>query len=276
MTDQATQATSVRFDDVRAIIFDLDGTLIRGGSVLPGALDVIARLRRNAMPFLFCTQEAESDDDAIVARLNRMGFAIERNDVVSGGTVILEYLARYGSRPIHVIGTPRQKQYLIDHGVRLAEKDDEPRVLLVGLYAGFAAENLEQACRLVWQGADFLAYANDRSFPLDGSLVPGTGALVKSIEHATRRRARILAKPSAEIAGVALRRLGLPAASVLVIGDNADVDIRMGKNAGCPTALVLSGSTSAAQTRHIPARSRPDAIFENVAALLDCVKLEIA
>lgn len=165
---------------------------------------------------------------------------------------------------------------MIDHGVRLAEKDDEPRVLLVGLYAGFSAENLEEACRLAWQGADFLAYANDRSFPIDGNLVPGTGALVKAIEHATRRRARILAKPSAEIARVALRRLGLPAASVLVVGDNVDVDIRMGKVAGCSTALVLSGSMSAAQTRHIPARWRPDAILENVTALLDHLKLDVA
>lgn len=243
---------------------------MRGDAALPGAIDAVEKLRRQDMPLAFCTQDAESTDTEIAARLDRMGFDIRADEIISCGTVAASHIkARYGDTPVHFVGTARQSTLLSEYGVQFAKDDDTTRVVLIGLYPGFSTNDFEQTCRLAWSGVDLLALARDRTFPTGDGLLPGTGILVKAVEHATRRRARILGKPSIYMAIAALDRLGLPAQATLVIGDNIDVDISMGKVAGCRTALVLSGSTSRTDTARIPARLRPDLIIDDVRALFD-------
>lgn len=263
------QSPSAGAQDVRGVIFDLDGTLVWGDAPLPGAVETVAELRARGIPFVICTQDTENDDAANVARLNRMGFGISPADIVSGGAVAADYLrARYPDAPVRIIGTQRQVRLLRKKGVRPARDDEPAPAVLIGLYPGFSAGDLDAACRLVWAGADFYAVALDRSFPTRHGLVPCTGGLVRAIEHATRRRARVFGKPSVFLADASLHRLRLPAASVLVVGDNLDVDIRMGKRIGARTALVLGGATPLKAARRARAPARPDHIFDGVADLL--------
>jgi HAD superfamily hydrolase (TIGR01450 family) len=249
-------------------MFDLDGTLIRGDRALPGAIDLVTQLRRAGTPIVFCTQDAEHANTAIADRLGHMGFQIEPNDIVSTGAVVAEHMAtHYPGTTIQLIGTARQRNLLLSRGIQLSNDDGPARVLLLGLYPGFSARDFNVACRAVWDGAEFLAIANDRSLPTGDGLLPCTGAFVKAVEHATRRRARILGKPSAHVARAALRRLGQPSEAVLMVGDNIDIDIRMGKSVGCRTALVLSGSTSTEDIARVPARLRPDIVIDDVRML---------
>lgn len=259
-----------KIQGVRGVVFDLDGTLIRGSNALPGAVETVEALRSKGVWFAFCTQDTENDDATNAARLNRMGFGIEQADIVSGGTVTANYLkAHYSDMPIRIIGTQRQIRLFETHGVRQASDGEAPTAVLIGLYPGFSASDLETACRLVWNGADFLAVALDRTLPTANGLVPCTGGLVRAVEYATRRRARIFGKPSIELGKAALQRLGQTADSVLVVGDNLDADIRLGKKVGARTALVLSGSTSLRVVARTRSANRPDMILESVAELVD-------
>lgn len=259
-----------KLHEVRGVVFDLDGTLIRGSRALPGAVDAVARLRRDGIQIVFCTQDTENNCAAIAARLNGLGFAAQSDDVISTGSIVARHLVTcYGGKPVLVVGTPKQIRFLSEHNIRLAEHDEAAQAVLVCLYSGFSAGDIKIACRAVWTGADFLAIARDRVFPTDVGPIPGTGALVKAIEYATRRRARILGKPGLHIAAAALRRLGHPAEAVLVVGDNVDVDVRMGKSAGCRTVLVLTGGSSADDARRLPSLRRPDIVLADVAELPD-------
>lgn len=261
------QAPETDLRDVRGIMFDLDGTLIRGDSALPGAIELVTRLRRTGTPIVFCTQDAEHTDTAIAIRLDRLGFPVEPSDIVSTGAVVAEHMAtHYPDTTVQLIGTARQRNLLSNHGIRLADDGPAP-VLLIGRYPGFSARDFDVACRAVWDGAAFLAIAYDRSLPTRDGFLPATGGFVKAVEHATRRRARVLGKPSIHVARAALRRLGQPAEAALVVGDSIDIDIRMGKSAGCRTVLVLSGGTSADHAARVPGRLRPDIVVEDVRML---------
>ena len=260
--------TSRTLNGVRGMVFDLDGTLLHGGTPLPGAVETLARLRRDRMPLVFCTQDTENTDPAIAARLSRMGFAADPDEIISCGSALTRYLAdHYRDLPVRAIGNERQIKLLADHGVRLVESNEPARAVVIALYSGFSMHDVETACNAVWAGADLVAIALDRSFPTPDGLVPGTGALVRAVEHTIRRRARVLGKPSIDIALSAQRRLGQPANSILVVGDSIDVDIRLGKAAGFRTALVLSGCTVRRDLARIPSRRRPDIITADVAAL---------
>jgi ribonucleotide monophosphatase NagD (HAD superfamily) len=74
-----------------------------------------------------------------------------------------------------------------------------------------------------------------------------------------------------KIAMAALRRLKAKPDEAVVVGDQVDPDIRMGKSVGCRTVLVLTGGTSAGDARRIPARWRPDTILTDVSQLPDWI-----
>jgi ribonucleotide monophosphatase NagD (HAD superfamily) len=66
----------------------------------------------------------------------------------------------------------------------------------------------------------------------------------------------------------ALRGLDVAPADCLVVGDRLATDIRMGLDAGMPTALVLTGDTSAADLRGLPENEAPAFVVERIDALL--------
>ena len=74
-----------------------------------------------------------------------------------------------------------------------------------------------------------------------------------------------MGKPARPFFELALADLGLAAGEVMVVGDDVEADCRGGQEAGCRTALVLSGRTSRADAGR--AQARPDLVLESVADL---------
>jgi len=58
--------------DPKGILFDLDGTLVRGEYALPGAVKAVSRLRACGLRIAYCTQD--STPKLIAERLNGLGF----------------------------------------------------------------------------------------------------------------------------------------------------------------------------------------------------------
>ena len=134
-----------------------------------------------------------------------------------------------------------------------------PAVIFISIIVGF------QALR---RGARFLATNADTTYPLaDGVEEPDTGATIAALEACTRHRLDVMVgKPSTYMAQAALQLLSLPAEDCLLVGDNLETDIRMGRAAGIPTALALTGITREAHLSG--AQIQPDFTLENLTELL--------
>ncbi len=63
-----------------------------------------------------------------------------------------------------------------------------------------------------------------------------------------------------------MERLGTQPDETLAIGDRLETDILGGQRAGCPTVLVLSGVTSAAEAANW--EPQPNLVLPNLADLL--------
>lgn len=85
------------------------------------------------------------------------------------------------------------------------------------------------------------------------------------METATGREATIFGKPEPHLFAVALQRIGTPATHTVAVGDRLETDILGGKRAGLPTALVLTGVTTAEQLAGSDVQ--PDWVFENLEEL---------
>ena len=76
------------------IIFDLDGTVYRGGQLIPGAGEAVAELRRRGHPIVFVTNALESPADC-AAKLTRLGVPTRPDEVVTAPQVLVAYLRRH-------------------------------------------------------------------------------------------------------------------------------------------------------------------------------------
>ena len=70
---------------------------------------------------------------------------------------------------------------------------------------------------------------------------------------------------------LAMAKMGATASTTATLGDRIDTDMEGGTRAGCPTILVLSGSTGPAEAEAYG----PDFVFQDIAALLRAWEAEL-
>jgi arabinose operon protein AraL len=99
-----------------------------------------------------------------------------------------------------------------------------------------------------------------------GELLPDAGAVIGALEGCSGRKLEmVVGKPSPLAAEVTLERLERPAGECVMVGDNIESDILMGRRAGMTTVLVLSGVTQREDLAH--ACVQPDYVLESIASL---------
>jgi len=248
-------------------ILDLDGTVYVGDRLIPGADRAVARLRERGAGVVFLSNNSHRAPQEYAARLTELGIPCAPDQVITSGLVLGRELLR--SAPdarLYVIGEESFRRYLFGLGFRPALRPDETDVVVLASDRTLHYGKLLFAHRAVSRGARMWATNPDPTMPLEGGEVPGCGTVVAALERSTGRRVdRICGKPSPAVLEEAARRLGQPLTECLVVGDRLDTDILMARQAGCPSALVLTGVVR----REMLAGSevQPDYVLESVADL---------
>jgi 4-nitrophenyl phosphatase len=97
-----------------------------------------------------------------------------------------------------------------------------------------------------------------------------SGAVGAGIAHITETCPTVIGKPSVVSMEAIAARTGVDIPGVLVVGDDVDVEIVMGRAAGAPTVLVLSGTTGEKPREEIDRLDgdrRPDLVIPDVGHL---------
>ncbi len=71
-----------------------------------------------------------------------------------------------------------------------------------------------------------------------------------------------------------MHSLGLAPHDVVVVGDQVEQDVRMGRVAGARAVLVLTGSSTRDDVARVAPRFRPNAILPDVGALVGWLEQE--
>ena len=250
--------------DAAAYLMDMDGVLIRGAQVIPGAAEFIARLSSKGKPFLILTNNSLYTPRDLQARLAHAGLHVPAEALYTSALATAQFLHRQcPSGKAYVIGEAGLTTALHDVGYVLTDQD--PDYVVVGETHSYSFQRLTQAIRLVAGGARFIATNPDVVGPAEEGLVPATGALAALIAEATGVRPYFVGKPNPLMMRSALRQLGAHSETAVMIGDRMDTDIVAGTEAGMQTVLVLTGVTSAAQVERFP--YRPTLVLESVAQI---------
>jgi HAD superfamily hydrolase (TIGR01450 family) len=249
----------------RAFVFDLDGCVYHGNTLLPHVETLLAALRRTGRRVLFLTNNSREGTDELLAKLHRLGIAAAPEEIISAAEATGSFVReRYGPARILAVGSPRLLRLLEAVGHRLVslEACREARVVVMGHDEAFDYPKLTALARAVRAGAPLVAVNLDPRLPVEGGeFFPGCGALVEAVAAAAGVRPVVVGKPEPHLFQVALARLQLPAAAVVMVGDSPLSDIRGAQGASLRTIWIAPPDAEAGDLR-------PDLTIRSYAELL--------
>jgi NagD protein len=247
-------------------LIDMDGVLYRGSELIPGADRFIAQLRQKDIPFRLLTNNSQRTRRDVVAKVARLGIAVEEEHVFTSAMATARFLSQQKpAGTAFVIGEGGLLTALHQNGYAVV--DHEPDYVVVGEGRTFNLELVEAAVRMIVGGAKLIATNLDPNCPTQNGMRPGCGAMAAMLEIATGVRAFSVGKPSPVMMRAARKELGLTTDETTIIGDTMETDILGGTQLGFHTVLVLSGGT---RREDLPRYAyRPDAVVESLGELAD-------
>jgi NagD protein len=248
----------------KSYLIDMDGVIVRGSELIPGADAFLDRLQQRGIKFLILTNNPFHTPADLQHRLQRIGITIAADHIFTSAMATAQFLKwQKPGGTAFVIGESGLTTALHDAGYVLT--DHEPDYVVIGETTSLSFERLTHAVRLISQGARFIATNPDPNGPGEGGLVPACGAIAAFIESATGVQPYFVGKPNALMMRTALRHLNEHSENAIMVGDRMDTDIRVGTEAGLETVLVLTGVTTREMVDRFP--YRPRRIVDSVADL---------
>ena len=265
----------MRLDDVGGFVFDVDGTLVhRAGEqvhVIPGAREVLERIRASGRPFAIFTNGSHLSPHGFAQGLRDAGLPVADDQMLTPLRSFLYYLERRDpGAGVRLFGTAAAAEYLAQAGVRLVEPQaaEGAEIVFIAHVDQVDMVDLERAARSVMNGGRLLTGSNVPAYAGANGPIISRGAMVTAaIAKGGGARAKVVGKPSRAAVAEISARLGLPANELAVIGDDLGMDIALGRLGGSRTVLVRSGISGAIDLDRLPAHRRPDAVLDGVAEL---------
>ena len=266
----------MRLDDVRGFVLDVDGTLVhRAGEdlhVLPGAREVLARIRASGRPLALFTNGSHIPPAGFAVGLREAGLDVADDELLTPLSSVQAYLRSHRGSTVLLFGTDAAREYLVENGIHLVDGDDRERADAVFVAHTDVVDfsELERGARAILAGARLLtgsfvpAYAG-----ANGPIFSRGAMLTAALAKVTRARPVVVGKPSRAALRTIEERLGARAADLAVIGDDLDLDVALGRVGGSRTILVRSGISASVDVDQGPEGRRPDAVVEGIADLVD-------
>ena len=257
---------------IKALILDMDGVLWHNGDPIINLPAVFNTITERGYKVTLATNNSTRTVEETRAIITSFGVNLAISQVttssMAAAALLKEKFPQGGE--LYVVGMEGIITALEAQGFRVfigKDTPSNPLAVVVGMDWDINYEKIAEAALLIQQGVPFYATNPDKTFPTTRGLMPGLGTLLSAISTASLDVEPIVAgKPEPYLFQLAMQRMGVSPAETLVVGDRLETDILGGQNAGCKTALVLSGVTERAQAESwLP---KVDFIAEDLGALL--------
>lgn len=223
-----------------AVLLDIDGVLYVGDEPIAGAIAALAELRELSAGIRLVTNTTSKSRRQIVDHLQELGFDVDRHEVLTPAALAVRHCHERGHRSVKLLVAEALRE-------DLAELEQAPQgqpvdaVVLGDLGDGFTAEILNEAFRLLLDGAELLALQHNRYWQRADGLVLDVGAYSAALEYATAKEAVVVGKPAPAFFAAALADLNAQPAAAMMIGDDIEADVGGAISAGLRGILVRTG-----------------------------------
>ncbi|MBF0193127.1 MAG: HAD-IIA family hydrolase [Magnetococcales bacterium] len=242
-------------DKFDLILFDAYGVLNRGAASIDGAVATIDSCIQHGINFLVVSNNASEKPKSVWQKLNKLGFAIKPEQIVTSGMAIKPYLrsSPYSGLPYLLIGTRQSADYYGEDPSRLLlnppdsplKTDKQPAYILIcsnrDYYGQTQQEVVEAELKnrplpMLVANPDIIVQANDT----ESVVVAGFTAYELNKKYNCSSIG--IGKPFAPVYQLALEKYPHIAPNkILMVGDSLTTDILGGAAMGFSTCLTLSG-----------------------------------
>jgi glycerol-1-phosphatase len=250
-------------------LLDLDGVVYIGPDAVPGAAAALDRARKDGLRLAFVTNNAARTPAAVADHLTELGVPANADEVITSAQAAAHYLADRlpPGAAVLVVGTTGLIEALRERGLRPVQQAEEDVAAVV---QGYSPElnwkQLAEGAVAIRRGVPWVATNLDPTVPSPRGPLPGNGSMVAALRHATGVEPVATGKPDPTMHRESVQRAH--ADRPIVVGDRLDTDIEGANAVGCPSLLVLSGVTTAADLLAAAPALRPSYLGRDVSALL--------
>jgi HAD superfamily hydrolase (TIGR01450 family) len=240
--------------DVRAArgyLIDLDGTLMSGRHLLPGARELLARLEGR---FAIVSNDSEHTPLQLMGRFADLGIIVPAERIILAGTCALETIAmRHPRARVLVLGSSRLRAYA--RRLRLEVDGPGHDVVLVARDRRFNYGKLAAAADAMAHGATLYVACPDTSHPgPNGQPVPEAGALAAAVLACSGPAPHtVIGKPQPALFRLGCQRLGITPDEGVMIGDNPLTDGAGARALGMTFWQAVPGGLDQAMRELVPA-----------------------
>ncbi|KAL0639999.1 p-nitrophenyl phosphatase [Maublancomyces gigas] len=279
-----------RFD---VFLFDCDGVLWHGNTLLHKTVETLDMLRSKGKQIVFVTNNSTKSRRAYKKKLDGLGIPAEVDEIFCSAYSSAVYIKRVVKLPadkkVYVIGESGIEEELRNEGVQyfggtdpeeriqMQEEDytnfvpdPEVGVVLCGLDHYVSYRKYAKAFQYLQNPETlFLATNVDSTFPNKGKLFPGAGSISAPLTYMTKRVPLSLGKPSQAMMDAIEGKFQFNRKRTCMVGDRLNTDIKFGVEGGLGgTLAVLTGVSTEEEILSSDAIAVPDAYLDQLSDLL--------
>ncbi|WP_170885447.1 HAD-IIA family hydrolase [Bacillus alkalicellulosilyticus] len=232
--------------DYDTYIFDIDGTIVREQTEIPGSINTLRTLRDKGKQLLFATNTPLFTKARLVEKLRNIGFAVEVEEIVTPIDALEFYFKEKNITPkllpivdVEVCGELQKRGYQL-----VASTRDECTHVLLGMNKNITYQSYCDALYQLDNGSELLLLNKDLYCPTEDGRVPDSGALSAVLTSCTTKEPEHVGKPTKWMQQAIISRVTSTIATSIFIGDSLTTDIEVGKALGMDTCLVETGVAS--------------------------------
>ena len=137
-----------------------------------------------------------------------LGLISESEEIFTPSAAAINYISDTGLKRCHLLTTPDLHSEFAAAGL-LHHENEADWVIIGDAGDNFSYARLNQAFRLVQEGAVIIALEKDRYWMGNDGLMLSAGPFVRGIEYASGKTATLMGKPSPGFFGMALGAMGM-------------------------------------------------------------------
>ncbi len=264
--------------NIDGLILDIDGVISRGRKPIERAIEGYRIIKDLGIKTVFVSNNSTRSRRIMMERFTQYGLDVDESELIIATHATALHIAREnGKTKIYTTGEEGLKEELINEGHEIVDYRDA-EYLVVGSNRGINFDIFTKALRLALNDKiRYVAVNPDKVFPAEDGPIPGTGLIIGALYWMTGREPDVIVgKPSKIIVNQAIEKLGVERDKVAIVGDQLDVDIMAGRNAGIKSILVLSGVTDEKNYEEKVKKTgvKPDYVFKDLYELAQRLRSE--
>ncbi len=253
---------------IRALLIDIDGTLLSSDKPLPGMVEFFNFLNQHSINYLILSNNSTKTPYAYYQKIISLGGEIQPGNILTSAGVTVQIMKeKYTGKIVYLIGEDGIREALEIEGYHIIKNiNKKADFVVVGGDHYLTYEKLKYASLHLQAGAQFIGTNPDVLVPSEEGLIPECGVIIAALEAASGRKAIVIGKPNPLMFQSALKQLGKKVSETAMIGDRLETDIFGGIKIGLNTILVETG----VDTREAVIKKgiTPDLIVKNLFELI--------